>query len=313
MAQPHDIEDVLSSIRRLVANDSGAGPAMTATATATVPEEGPTPPEDEAPALVLDPAQRVTDPEDPFQMIRSLAQEERDARDAEFVMAQVEEQATAITTDIITEVLEADMPWTGDNELPDDYREDTDYQGEEDVAAEATDTQAEDTPAMVAEIEAAPLAEPDDVSEIDLAPDNAVEAGLTEAEFDTAEPEAANDGAEQSLDSEPQISLQQDGDDNTADDGVPHQETSSWDVTETSDNEPVDADAEPDSAAADQAENDDLADLSEAIGSDDALRELIAEIVRQELSGALGERITRNVRKLVRREIRQMLSSGEFD
>ena len=34
-----------------------------------------------------------------------------------------------------------------------------------------------------------------------------------------------------------------------------------------------------------------------------ALRELVAEIVREELQGALGERITRNIRKLVRREI----------
>ncbi|MFD1509979.1 hypothetical protein [Lacimonas salitolerans] len=46
---------------------------------------------------------------------------------------------------------------------------------------------------------------------------------------------------------------------------------------------------------------------------EEALRELVAEIVRQELQGALGERITRNVRKLVRREIHRALSSQEFD
>lgn len=38
-----------------------------------------------------------------------------------------------------------------------------------------------------------------------------------------------------------------------------------------------------------------------------ALRDLVADIVRQELQGALGERITRNVRKLVRREIHRAL------
>jgi hypothetical protein len=40
---------------------------------------------------------------------------------------------------------------------------------------------------------------------------------------------------------------------------------------------------------------------------------MIAEIVREELSGPLGERITRNVRKLVRREIRSMLMGEDRD
>ncbi len=43
------------------------------------------------------------------------------------------------------------------------------------------------------------------------------------------------------------------------------------------------------------------------------LRDLVGDIVRKELQGALGERITRNVRKLVRREIHRMLVSREFD
>lgn len=43
------------------------------------------------------------------------------------------------------------------------------------------------------------------------------------------------------------------------------------------------------------------------------LRDLVAEIVRAELQGALGERITRNVRKLVRREIMRALSIREFE
>ena len=44
-----------------------------------------------------------------------------------------------------------------------------------------------------------------------------------------------------------------------------------------------------------------------------ALRDMVAEIVRQELQGALGERITRNVRKLVRREIHRALATQELD
>lgn len=46
---------------------------------------------------------------------------------------------------------------------------------------------------------------------------------------------------------------------------------------------------------------------------DVALRALVSDVVREELSGPLGERITRNVRKLVRREIYRILSSQDFD
>jgi hypothetical protein len=46
---------------------------------------------------------------------------------------------------------------------------------------------------------------------------------------------------------------------------------------------------------------------------EDMLRDLVGDIVRQELQGALGERITRNVRKLVRREIHRMLISQELE
>ncbi|SNT16932.1 hypothetical protein [Tropicimonas sediminicola] len=48
--------------------------------------------------------------------------------------------------------------------------------------------------------------------------------------------------------------------------------------------------------------------LDEAILSD-----LIAECVHRELQGELGERITRNVRKLVRREIHRALAMRDFD
>ncbi len=44
---------------------------------------------------------------------------------------------------------------------------------------------------------------------------------------------------------------------------------------------------------------------------DDALRDLVTEILRQELQGPLGERITRNVRKLVRSEIQRALNARD--
>lgn len=43
-----------------------------------------------------------------------------------------------------------------------------------------------------------------------------------------------------------------------------------------------------------------------------ALRSLVAQIVHEELGGELGERITRNVRKMVRREINRVLTSREL-
>jgi hypothetical protein len=43
------------------------------------------------------------------------------------------------------------------------------------------------------------------------------------------------------------------------------------------------------------------------------LREIVAQMVRAELQGELGERITRNVRKLVRREIHQALLTRNLD
>jgi len=61
--------------------------------------------------------------------------------------------------------------------------------------------------------------------------------------------------------------------------------------------------------------DDDLDDLmaSKYMLDEEALREMISAVVREELTGPLGERITRNVRKLVRREIYRILSSQEFD
>jgi hypothetical protein len=46
---------------------------------------------------------------------------------------------------------------------------------------------------------------------------------------------------------------------------------------------------------------------------EDSLRDLVSDMVREELQGELGDRITRNVRKLVRREIQRALASREFE
>lgn len=60
------------------------------------------------------------------------------------------------------------------------------------------------------------------------------------------------------------------------------------------------------------------ADAGIGLGSEEfldeaMLRDLVSEIVRSELQGVLGERITRNVRKLVRREIHRALTAQELE
>lgn len=66
-----------------------------------------------------------------------------------------------------------------------------------------------------------------------------------------------------------------------------------------------DAEAAPPSASATAESPDDI--------DEDLLRPLVAKLIREELQGELGERITRNVRKLVRREILRAINSRELE
>ena len=50
-----------------------------------------------------------------------------------------------------------------------------------------------------------------------------------------------------------------------------------------------------------------------ALADEAFLREIVADVLRQELQGELGERITRNMRKLVRREIHRALSALDYE
>ena len=68
---------------------------------------------------------------------------------------------------------------------------------------------------------------------------------------------------------------------------------------------------ESESRAEDAGPPDD--DDTEMTYDEDVLRDLVRDLIREELQGGLGERITRNVRKLVRAEIARALASHEFD
>ena len=63
----------------------------------------------------------------------------------------------------------------------------------------------------------------------------------------------------------------------------------------------------------DEASTINFAEMDESILDEDTLRELFSQMIREELQGELGDRITRNVRKLVRREIQRALASREFE
>jgi hypothetical protein len=68
---------------------------------------------------------------------------------------------------------------------------------------------------------------------------------------------------------------------------------------------------EPDRVSPPEAEAGELTDLD--LFDAEALRDLVRDVLREELQGPLGERITRNIRKLVRAEIARALAAQDLD
>ncbi len=85
------------------------------------------------------------------------------------------------------------------------------------------------------------------------------------------------------------------------------------DTAQVAENEDASTEASDAAAEASEAKPTGLGDIDETVLDEETLRELVSDIVRKELTGELGERITRNVRKLVRREIHRALATREFD
>ncbi|TDE41169.1 hypothetical protein [Antarcticimicrobium sediminis] len=169
-----------------------------------------------------------------------------------------------------------------------------------------------------------------------LPPEALTPEELTEA-FDVADQASGEgSGAEQPAEehaSDEQGAGEQGVEDHTAEDhaaedqGVEDHPIEDWAVEDVNPEEsPADVSGAGDSAVGDSTADELAADDSavddldvddslsdESVIDEDSLRELVAEIVRQELQGALGERITRNVRKLVRREIHRALAAQDLD
>lgn len=227
------IEDVLSSIRRLVAeSDKGAVPQAHADKPKSASGIG---------RLVLTPAQRIVEDEPPA-VVRGLAEHDISAAERASIEATLAELEAAMAKPF-GETTRRDKPEAAaapveivfDEEEPADLSEMRSFDREAFTRNETT---------------------LQSVSDVELA--------------QTAEDDVYGDA------------LLSDADDDDRDDGL----------------------------------DDFLADeplLTESGLDEDVLRHMIGEVIREELQGALGERITRNVRKLVRREIHRVLAAQDFD
>ena len=305
-----EIEDVLASIRRLVRNDGSkdepAAPGDEAKADARdeaaeasdrlvlTAEQRVVPQADEADEATL-PADTV-EAEEPLHLDASLRQVEPDVADTdepdlephevEEVLAEVEEALSEEDHVVADEVtLEEDELSVEMGVAEEEAAEPEAPARAESVPVFASNRTVEET---VADLEAA-------VEENGFEPDGSEpeEAPIDWKDVDPATPMA------QLVTSRRYIKRDR------ADDGAEEDQPEAEVAAETP------AATEPETPKVDE-------DLSAYLDSDqvideEALRDLVVEIVREELQGALGERITRNVRKLVRREIHRVLSSQDFD
>ncbi len=186
----------------------------------------------------------------------------------------------------------------------------TDFVEEADDAAEVHTSDRSDLIASIAELEAAVS---NDVE--DYEPDGSEVSGEMMGET-IAWPGAVARSFEDVQDAEEhgEAEAVADAHEDTIED-----ETAGEDVAVSFEHRTADAPVEDIAADSDDEDDygdDDLDGLLDVGGmslDEDALRALVSEVVREELTGPLGERITRNVRKLVRREIYRILSSQEFD
>lgn len=367
-----EIEDVLSSIRRLVSEDGRSGPrSVSGSAVDSQSVAAPQEPSKPTSRLVLTPALRVAE----------------DARDAA--------EAGPCQPDVADVSAEAEASWGMEAayDLPDDSHLDLEVEPEIDpgevIAFRSNDAveadgdanlaadqysateQSEAVPAQAAEgtepADAAPWRDPDATlfgsvdsppmdaaeAEMQLSPQisetvaeqgqNADDARLDLDEAEVAEPETDElDGSQRvsavvqkiaELEAKVARSTGQWEPDGASSDPYAgtNIETLEWqDHTDEADIEAEvatdrtpqpesGADAEFDAAAL--AEEAVTSATMDALGADaaeesyldeESLRELVADIVRSELQGALGERITRNVRKLVRREIQRALAAQDL-
>jgi len=331
-----EIEDVLSSIRRLVSAEERGDATKEERAESQEAEET---------KLLLTPAQRVDDAaprdegeEDDYDAWAEAEPSRADTgqdpyddiEDAEIVAPDAKGDAPE------TDSLDADMPRFVHHHAPDEEGAQEAPGAEEDFAAEAEDASAPEAFAArdtLAEDMADPAGEEgrdmageDEGAEVDL---KALEARI--AGFETAvaqqdeewEPDGTPDDTYAGhpvsplpwRDSDEAAEAAETPDDAPGQGAPPDVEAApkdtaeagQWDMAEDRSYD------RPEAAAGDDEDDAESWYAEDTIIDEEALRDMVSEIVRQELQGALGERITRNVRKLVRREIHRALMSQKME
>lgn len=268
-----DIEDVLSSIRRLVSEEAR-------------PQVAP-PPAAVSDRLVLTPALRVMETEQPEEMTSGQPAEDTPEEPAvtgelpQPELVEAYEVAGVVRDETGRRNLEARIAEL--EAVISDHGGQWEQDGEEGGANAGGKVRSLDwvgTPET--EHEEAPFAE-------DAEADAQDTAEVIEGNWDDS-------GAEAEETSAPDAELVEVEENFSADD----YETAALDMAE----------AIPETADFSDPEE---APLRDFLVDEEMLRNLVSEIVRQELQGPLGERITRNVRKLVRREIMRALASQDME
>lgn len=319
-----EIEDVLSSIRRLISENDRTPRQAAAEAVKPVAEE----PQEADPsedALVLTPALRVAEVAaeavektqedavkealhaphdhawedagatfDPQENVEDLPNAPEERSEADDVAAQIAEELAdsgfdpmeGVSLERAREIDSRIVHWDKMKEVPEEAEYEPDAPGDSAYAGTDVDPLEWQDDEATAEAEVAE-------ETVDEAPEERSRARIVRSESFVA-PEAAAEDVVYEDDMAPEEALAGLAGRIEADlrDRLPEQ---------------IEAEVMPQEALGDFSE-DDAVELDEAI-----LRDMVADIVRQELQGALGERITRNVRKLVRREIHRALAAHELD
>ncbi len=317
-----EIEDVLSSIRRLVSEDvrpkssppSAAPDRLVLTPAQRVAEEPEYRAEEDdverndttgtAPVLLTDrlDTESATDRQEPGRDAARTGEEgsDDDAVDAlSLLVGQEVEQALRAFK--AAEARDADAAQDAVEELESE---------EPEAAAEDTDAAADDlSGAEDSPTDPAPEARVEDQRKASTLEQKVAELEALIAGSDEdwePEPEPDQDGASHFLGDRAEALAWQDYDGDT------EEVEAAPDLTffQSHRSRPRDEQTTHDAAAEAETEP---SDGGTAVIDEDMLRDIVAEIVRQELQGALGERITRNVRKLVRREIHRALISQNLE
>ena len=350
---PEEIEDVLASIRSLVADQPETSGELSTTEELDKPEAQAAPPDVEPERLVLTPSFRVQEAGDPWVAVEDTDLEEAtpwqpDDRLSEFDKVEGGstddiEQFDAATVEIaadaeamIEDVIASDQALEALRALDGTIDAEADNSNEGVSTAFESETGDDNWPgdgAGSALLSLAALRDRD--------PDPASDALEEDANLTSAEA-PNNDGAsvtgDDGLDEAARIFSRRTEETNVA----AEHENDSTDVSNFAEAHNVDeslatskspVDTEIDAAvkppessisnnSADAQVAEDLGaaprpftfpDSDEGLLDEDTLRDIIVVVVREELQGVLGQRITRNVRKMVRREIRLALAAEELE